>query len=288
METKSKELATTKDLTNFRSMEELEAWGDKIASTGFTPLKKGSEVVAAVLTGKELGFGSMFSVNNIYPINGRATLGLHAINSKLLQAGIVIEVLRDFEPCVAFVMKDNDGFPVFLDDSGREVAKDDKGKPTTKPAKTIVLREGFADEPALDHEVKGKRIINWKTIIRLTRMLKQANGSYSKMVSVGEFSINQASQADLMKKDNWINYTKEMCYARALTLGGRRVADDILGGLPETSEYADVKDIDYKVEEGKVIIIEAPIKEDKQVAKDLNNIQSAEEVKEESSIVDKI
>lgn len=229
----------------FKSFNELKSWGAEIVKSGLTPLKTGEAVVAAVMMGKELGLEPMISVNNIIPINGKATLGIHLINSLLLKAGIVTEIVRNYEPCVGFAMKGDDGKAML-----------DGGKP-------VILRIGFADEEAKDHEVKGKNIVDYKTIVKMTRILKQEDGKFAPMSVTASFSYQESLTADLAKKDNWSKYPKQMCLQRATAFAGRLIGADILLGMYETSELCDAHNIPYVVqEEGKVTIIE-PVKESK-------------------------
>jgi hypothetical protein len=241
-------------LVTFSSFDDLRAYAGEVAKSKFTPLKTAGDVLAAILTGQELGFKPMFSANNIHPVNGRSTLGVHAIAKILLENGIKIELLRDYEPCLNFVMaadevgKDGKKVAYLQDTEGNEVKRDTEGK-APKGSTPIVLRLGFADEQELPHEVKGKKVICYKTVIKLTRKLKQLDGSYEPITATDSFSTLDALQADLLKKDNWKGYPRQMCYARALSLVAHKIADDLLGGLPETSEYADVKGIKYSVKE---------------------------------------
>lgn len=272
---------SVKDLITFKTMDDLRKWGDEVAKSGFTPLKTGAGVVAAVITGQELGLSPMFSANNIYPINGKSTLGVHLINKLLLQAGIVAETIRDFEPCVNFVMKGANGQAIFLDKDNKEVPLEN-GKPVT-PASAIVIREGFADESARENEIKGTRIVNYKTIVRLKRWLKQPNGTFELLTVFGSYSHNEAAIAGLLDKDNWKKYERTMCETRALVFGGRRIADDVLGGLPETSEFADTHNIPYTVEEGKITIIQQNQSQTSANTENVSETTTIIEVKEEAS-----
>lgn len=258
--------ATTqiKDVITFTSMDQIRAWGEEVAKSKFTPLKTGADVVAAYLTGQELGFKPMFSANNIYPINGKATLGIHAMAKLLLEAGVIVEILRDYEPCVNFVMRGEDIsgniVPVCLDKDNKEVPYDIISKRIPEGCKPIIIREGFINEVAGDFEIKGKRVTNYKTVIKFTRLLKQPDGKWLPMVVISSYSLAEASSViigdkPLMEKDNWKNWTKIMVYTRTYTTGAKRIGDDLFGGLPETSEYADFKGIEYTMEEGKVNII---------------------------------
>lgn len=288
-EVSNKTVATIKDLVTFKTLDELRAYGDEMAKTKFTPLKTGAEIVAAVLTGQELGLKPMFSANNIYPIEGKATLGIHAINKLLLEAGIFAEVIREYEPCVNFVMKGSDDLAVLVDSNNKEVTRgaDKKAPDGSGP---VIIREGFADEEPKSSEIKGKLIVNYKTVIKFTRKLKQADGTFKEVIAFGSYSYKEASSViinasgkRLTEKSNWINFPSQMCYARALAFGARRIGDDILGGLPETGEYADVKNIEYTIkEEGTVSII----KNEEEKPVNSSNVEEAtevNEVKEETS-----
>lgn len=240
----SEAAVTTIGDLQFKSFSEMKSWGEEVVKSGMTPLKTGGAVVAAVMMGKELGLEPMVSVNNIIPINGKATLGIHLINSLLLRAGILTEVVRDYEPCVAFGMKGDDG-----------KAYIDNGKP-------VILRIGFADEEPKSHEVKGKTIVDYRTTVKMTRSLKQVDGTYKTMIVTESFSYNDAIAADLVNKDNWKKYMKKMCMQRATAFAGRMIASDILLGMYETSEMADASHVPYVMtEEGKITIIETDVKE---------------------------
>lgn len=287
-------VATISELVTFKSLDELRAYGDEMAKTGFTPLKSGKDIVAAILTGQELGLKPMFSANNIYPINGKATLGVHAINKLLLENGIITEKIRDFEPCVNFVMKGEDGLAALIDSNGKDVKRvaDADGNFTKAPegSSPIVLREGFVDEAPADHEVKGKKIVNYKTVIKMTRKMRQPDGTFKDLVVIGSFSTKEAASViinkvgeTLLSKDNWRNYPKTMTYTRAFTFTAKEIADDILGGLPETSEYADFKNIAYTMtEEGKATVIKTENKESFNT-EDINEATVVDEVKDDTS-----
>lgn len=60
-----------------------------------TSLKQPEQIVAVVLQGKELGFDAITSINNIHNIQGRATLGVHAIAALLKNSGITYKLIED-------------------------------------------------------------------------------------------------------------------------------------------------------------------------------------------------
>lgn len=285
------ELAATDTLTAFANLDELQTFGERIAKSGLTPLKEGKDIVAAVLYGREIGLSPMVSVNNIYPINGKGTLSVHIINALLQRSGVVVEVIRNYEPCVPIALKGEDGKAIIFDTNGKEIQrdekgqipKDDKGNPLGKP---FILREGFVDETLKDHEVRSNQIINYKTVLRFTRQLKQPFGPPRDQIIESSYSIAEARQAGLADKDNWKNYAKQMTLNRALAFGGRLIAADILMGMYETSELADATNTPYKVvdaDNGK-IEIQIPIKKEGEKSSNTDSIPLAEEIKDQKSL----
>lgn len=244
----NKELATKEESSlDYSNPDNILAFAKKIGENGLTKLSP-QDAMVAILFGKELGMSPMISLTNIYPIQGRGTLSVHMINALLQRAGVVVEVIRDYEPCVYFGFKGDDG-KILKQKSIVE------GKEVENP---VILREGFADEVAADHEVKANRIVNYRTILKLTRRLKQPDGAWKDMTVTSSYSYSEALAAGLAnnpKKDPWLKYPKQMCLNRALAFGGRLIASDTLLGMYETSELADVHNIDYKLDDGKVTII---------------------------------
>lgn len=247
----NKEIATKESsLLDYGNPESILAFVTKIKDSGLTKLEP-KDAMVAILFGRELGMSPMISLTNIYPIQGRGTLSVHMINALLQRAGVVVEVIRDYEPCVYFGFKGDDG-KILTTDSKNEKGEVVKGPP-------VILREGYADEPAREHEIKANKIVNYRTELKFTRRLKQPDGGYKEMTVRSSYSYQEALTAGLAnnpKKEPWTKYPKQMCLNRALAFGGRLIASDTLLGMYETSELADVHNIDYKVEEGKVTIIE--------------------------------
>jgi hypothetical protein len=114
----------------------------------------------------------------------------------------------------------------------------------------MVLREGFADENPKEHEVKGNKIIGYRSVYKLTRKLRQPDGTWRDTTVTSSYSTMEAYQAQLMgnsKKENWVKYPRKMVGHRALSFGARLIGADIMLGMHETSEMADVAGLAYKV-----------------------------------------
>lgn len=87
-------------LSGFSTVGEALSFAQLLIDSKLIPstLKTPDAVVAVILQGRELGFGPITSVNNINNIQGKPTLGVHAIAAKLAQAGLTYQLIKDYEP----------------------------------------------------------------------------------------------------------------------------------------------------------------------------------------------
>jgi hypothetical protein len=195
---------------NFTSIEDMLKLAEVMIKTKLIPitLKQPEQVVAVILQGKELGFNAVTSLNNIHNIQGRATLGVHAIAALLKRKGITYKLIED---------------GVFVKEDGT-VDKVKLANTSYKDRRTTIrFYENF----------HGKIIENDIS-----------------------FTLKEAQDQELLKKSNWKRMPLIMLRARALAIGARFVAPDALLGMYETSEWADIKNQDYNIdEEGKVTLI---------------------------------
>lgn len=194
-------------LDNFQSVEDMLGLAQTLIDSKLVPatLKTPAQVVAVIQQGRELGFGPVTSVNNINNIQGKPTLGIHAITAKVLEKGIKYQTIKD---CVQI--------------------KNAEGK-----------------------------VVDLETTIKFyVPLVKPINGQ-DYLEEVVSFTWSMAVEMGLASKDNWKKMKKIMMWSRCFTIGARRVADDAILGMYETSEWADVVNQDYNVdEEGKVTLIQ--------------------------------
>lgn len=238
----SLELANT-SFDSFKSLEDMLKFGATICKSRLSPLDTPQDVVAALLMGKELGMGVMVSINNIYPINGKASSGIHIIAGQLLKAGISNELLSDNEPVFNIAI---------------EGITDAEGKKTV-----IVVKKEPYSYTLKEGEHRGKTIVDRVTIIKFNRLLKQPNGEYIPMETISKFYKSDIPNGYLdgpKAKDNWLNWMPVMMYTRCFTNGAKRIGDDVILGLYETSELADLNNIPCKIVDGVVTIIHSGVK----------------------------
>lgn len=93
------ETAITK-LDSFSNMQEMLAYSDTLLKSKLLPtsLRTAEAVTSVVLAGKELGMGPMAAISNIVVVQGRPTLGIHAIGALLRKAGCAWQTVEDFVP----------------------------------------------------------------------------------------------------------------------------------------------------------------------------------------------
>lgn len=192
----------------FQNVEEMLNLAKMLIKSKLVPtnLKQPEQIVAVVLQGKELGFDAITSINNIHNIQGRATLGVHAIAALLKRKDIVYKLIED---------------GVFIRDDG-----------------------GIDKTKLPDINYKDRR-----TTIRFYEEF------HDKIIENDiSFTIREAQEQGLLKKDNWKRMQLIMLRARTLAIGARFVAPDALLGMYETTEWADAKNETYDIDdEGNII-----------------------------------
>ena len=177
--------------------------------------------IAIMVKGKELGFGPMASFEHIIVVKGKATLDGVALGAVLQRGGVEWEVIKNAEK--TYEMDENDKPKKF---ATVPVTGGKKGETRKIPWKDEYYAKGL--EP-------GPKIVNVTTEIKLYReskLLKKVKEHIS------SFSYAEARAADLTGKDNWKHYLKSMLFWRALSIGARQIAPDLIMGMI-TAEEAD-------------------------------------------------
>lgn len=202
-----------------QELESLSNLAKYIITSKLCPLKTEGDVIVAILTGKELNLPPMVSISNIYPINGKATMGIHLIRAILLKNGIAFKKDLDYEPLYAYAVKDGNGTPKVIG----------IGTKANKPENATI-----SNNP-----------VDYITKYTFSRLIKRVDGSYIEQVASSSFKMSDAKAADLLDKTNWKNYPALMLDARAFSPGAREIASDLIFGLYSINELADSNNINY-------------------------------------------
>lgn len=219
-----KDLATL-DYADFSTPARMLALGTVLCKSQLVPLKKAEDVVVALMTGKELGLPFITSVSQIYPINGRPTLGVHIQRAILLQNKIIIEKIEDAVGIYEFAKTDEQGKTIYKEVNTAQGVKQ----------VPIILGTGTAEEQPKN---SSKRLIDTRTTYKFIREIKMPSGKYKEQTATSSFTLSEATQAELMDKDVWKKYWKRMLDARAFTIGAKEIADDLILGLASPNELS--------------------------------------------------
>lgn len=199
--------------TDFDNLDKMFEFAEKIAKSDFSPLKKAPDIVNAILMGRELGIAPIVSIQNIYPINGRAVLGVHILKGLLLRAGVSYDIIEEYAPQYAYIDSNNVTYTSENVESNRDLFE--IINPTTDPAtftkgKKQVLRSLVPTDYRT--KIKFKRVTENGTL-EITRSKLRSDYNH------------------LNNKDNWKNSPKDMLLARVMGVGSRDIAADIVGGI---------------------------------------------------------
>ncbi len=228
--------ALVKEAAN--SLEEMKAVASILIKSELCPLKKESDVILAIITGNQYGFPFMTSISNIYPIKGKPTLSAHLHRAILLKNKIVFNKVYDFEAVYQFGKLTEDGKAFELKD-----IPNPNGQGSIKqPAHTTV---GVLETKPLGYAILKE--VDRITRYTFERLLRQPDGSFSKLKVTSEFKMTDGAKAELLAKENWIKYPARMLDARAFATGAREIASDLLLGIYSLSELADEANIKYTI-----------------------------------------
>lgn len=222
-EVKTENELSSLNYSSFDTPAKMLALGEVLCKSKLVPLKSPQDVMTALMTGKELGLPFITSVSQIYPINGRPTLGIHIQKALCLKNGIIFEKVEDAVSIYQFAQKD---------ENGKVITKDVQTKEGIKKVPIIVHTGTMEERP--DNTAFSE--ITKRTKYKVTRYIKIPTGEFKEVVAYGSFTLQEAQDAELFSKDVWVKYWRRMLDARALSNAIREIASDITLGLYTPNE----------------------------------------------------
>lgn len=202
----------------------LQRQANLIIDSGIVTKLDTAGVMAIWATGHELGIPPMAALNNMNIIDGKPVLNKHIINTLVQKAGWTPVLTENF---VSYQEGDVRTTYRFLFTAGIEKLRAERKK--------LV-----------------KEVTNEVALASINRDIDFQLSAYIRDFS---FTWADATLMQLTNKSNWQKMPKIMMQTRCLTLGAREVAPEVLMGMYETSEMADVSGTPYVLdEEGNPII----------------------------------
>ena len=238
-------LDTLEQKIDTNSMTGMLSFAEQVLKSGLKPtyIKTPQDVVSAIIMGRELGFSPFVSMNNIYPIEGKPTVGVHLFTALALKNKTTYEILDDFKPIHSYTDSMGNSYET-------SYLKDNKDTYFVAAFAPDKIPKGFKPPEGKVVVWKSVTPIDYITRIRFDRVMTDG-----KIWTITHsYKYSEAVQAGLANKDNWKKQPKTMTRTRCLVAGIKLIGGDYTQGLVETTEMADsvgkVINID---EEGKVI-----------------------------------
>lgn len=250
---------TTAVALSTKGLEDALAFAKVMVSSKITPFNTPEQALVAITFGREIGMTPAVAIQNISVVNGKATLGIHAVSSRLINGGVQYEELYNGVPVPryflfyptdeeqstpltekGYLQLIDDGFPVKLCDffGSKEQQKQQKKK--------------YYDEFGKDHMLVGRKpdpsetkIV--KTAIKFSRWVNVNNVPTLKTHT--EVLYTSDLSAAVLAKDNWVNNFRVMLRTRCLMFGSRFFAPDLMSGVYDLTEMLESMDANFNVDD---------------------------------------
>lgn len=205
-------------LDSLNTPAEIANFAEKLVDASMCPYKTAQDATIALITGKELGLSLAATLGGVYPIEGRPSLGIHIKKGLLLQNQITFKKVKDFEDYFEFAI--------------------------IKDSKPSVIGYGYlSDLPEMQNRANGlevkKKKIDIRTLYIFTRYFNTPKGVI-RNTAEGMFSYQMAVDAGLTERGTYQKYLRDMLANRAFGRGASEIADDLLHGMYNFSDLADL------------------------------------------------
>lgn len=161
-------------LDDFNSVGDILATAEVLIKSKLIPsnFKNPEEVVTVVMKGREIGLGAITSLENIYYIQGRATVSINVMIALANAAGLGFKTIRDFEP----------------------------------------LEDWFLNGEVVYENTEGavRKKYDYVTTIRVYRKHEKLDGLI--IENDVDFYFSEAKALGLITKDNWVKQKRNMLW----------------------------------------------------------------------------
>ncbi|MBQ3306895.1 MAG: hypothetical protein IJG68_01745 [Bacilli bacterium] len=248
--------------------------------SGITNINDG---LAILMRAQDLQLPFSTCIEHIHVVNGKTTADIHIIKSLLSRAGVIWECTKDYTPQYQYT----DGNTIYIEtqiptycvkcrtaDEAVSITQDSNGdKIGIYPIKWYVDLANkkynefqisdkckIAINPSHAQKLKAEgyfpviRVpavpVDYVTEYKFTRYkFNPVLNKPIKQIAVSHFSYSEALTAQFFEKDTYKKYARVMIGHRAFTLGARDIASDVLMGVLEEIESAQINGgLDYAIE----------------------------------------
>ena len=197
-----------------------------------------SSKIHAIIRGREMGLPAGLAMDNIHQIptkNGAVTAtGVHVISAMLIKAGVIMSYIEDATPLYKY-----------MEISTKQML--DKNLVENNPNLYQIVHSGTKRD---ERDLSKSQVIIHTTPYTYQTTIKFSRESTKQEIPIS-YSLQDATDAGLYPgtstvtglqidgKQNWIENWKTMLRNRVISIGGRIIAADVLGGIYEYSEITD-------------------------------------------------
>jgi len=194
--------------------------------------------IHAIIRGREMGLPAGLAMDNIHQIptkNGAVTAtGVHIITAMLIKAGVIMHTIEDATPLYKY-----------MEISTKQMLDKELVESNSKIYQ--IVHAGTKKE---ERDRSKSQVILLTTPYTYRTTIKFVRESTGQEITIS-YSLQDATDAGLYPgtstvtgqqvdgKQNWIENWKTMLRNRVMSIGGRIIASDRLGGIYEISEITD-------------------------------------------------
>lgn len=216
------------------SLARLKLIAKEIAESSMAPSTNPADILVAILTGKEMGFGLMASINNISNVDGSAFPSINIHVAKALSNGITYDVVEEYQPVYSYFLAKSK--TQITTEEFNELIKDNAVLIHSKTPKKLIER----------YEKEGRTLvtrglIDHRTTIIFYRMVRLPNGSFKEITYKSSSTLSNSIAEIGSSKDGTIKYNfqkmpRRMLFADVFRTGFRRIGADFIIADPYSGE----------------------------------------------------
>jgi len=193
----------------------------------------------------------------VHPMALNVTENLIAQAEQMVKSGLLPDSIQTAQGAVVVMQYGRElGFPPMASFKNIYVVN---GTPSlaTKATAGLLYQGGIRWKTVHDYEaIYDKDQAGNQVCVDMITTLEMYRDGITEKLS---FRWSDAVRAQLVKKDVWKKYPKNMMYWRCFSMLADRVAPDLLLGMPDAAVMGDIHDVDYRMEpDGSIEITPAP------------------------------
>ncbi len=196
------------------------------------------QAVQAIQFGISIGMSPHVALQSLEYIQGNLSIKSKMIGGLLAAKGIAIKVIKDYED----VWVKQKLYETKVNEQGkREYVKDEKGQ--------LIPLIGEHGGDIYQEVPNGDKITEVEIIRYFPDIVNPETGVLGfTVINRVKFLLSMARSAGWLEKQNWKSNPAYMMMARAISRAARIAASDVIGGLYDDLEVAEIVDVEREID----------------------------------------